>query len=204
MNFYAHPTAEVSTEAIVGPGTRIWHQSQVREGARIGRECIIGKGVYVDFEVVIGNHCKLQNGVYVYHGATLEDGVFLGPGAMLLNDKHPRAINPDGTLKLDTDWEVSPTHIGQGAGIGGGAIILPGVTVGKWAIVGAGSVVTRDVPDYGLAYGNPARLVGFVCACGQRLNFKQETGQNVTLECPSCRHEIRIPQATHRSIAEKL
>jgi UDP-2-acetamido-3-amino-2,3-dideoxy-glucuronate N-acetyltransferase len=192
MNFYAHPTAEISTEAIIGEGTRIWHQAQVRERARIGRDCIVGKGAYVDFEVVIGHCCKLQNGVYVYHRATLEDGVFLGPGVMILNDKNPRAINPDGTLKSDTDWEVSPIHIGHGAGIGGGAIILPGVSVGKWAIIGAGSVVTRDVPDYGLVYGNPARLRGFVCPCGQRLDVKSETAAAVELGCPKCGREISI------------
>lgn len=194
MNFYAHPTAEVSTEATIGQGTRIWHQAQVRERARIGDECIIGKGSYIDFDVVIGNRCKLQNGVYVYHGARVEDGVFLGPGVMLLNDKNPRAINPDGTFKSETDWQVSPVHIGQGAGIGGGALILPGVSVGEWAIIGAGSVVTRDVPDYGLAYGNPARLKGFVCPCGQRLKFKLETSENVQLECPDCRFEKAIAQ----------
>lgn len=194
MNFYTHPTAEVSTEAIIGAGTRIWHQAQVRERARIGQECIIGKGAYVDFDVVIGHRCKLQNGVYVYHGATLEDGVFLGPGVMLLNDKNPRAINPDGTLKSDADWEVSPTYIGQGTGIGGGAIILPGVRVGKWAIVGAGSVVTRDIPDYGLAYGNPARLRGFVCPCGQRLESKLEMDKNIQFECPDCHNKKVIPR----------
>jgi acetyltransferase-like isoleucine patch superfamily enzyme len=198
MNFYVHPTAEVSEEAIIGQGTRIWHQAQVRQGARIGSECIIGKGVYVDFDVVIGDRCKLQNGVYVYHGATLEDGVFLGPGVMLLNDKNPRAIKPDGTLKTDADWQVSPTHIGQGAGIGGGAIILPGVAVGKWAIIGSGAVVTRDMPDYGLAYGNPARLVGFVCPCGQRFKVETETAEVVTLCCPACHFEESMPLATYR------
>lgn len=200
MNFYVHPTAEVSDEAVIGQGTRIWHQVQVRQGARIGSECIIGKGVYVDFDVVIGDRCKLQNGVYVYHGATLEDGVFLGPGVMLLNDKHPRAINPDGTLKTDADWQVSPTRIGQGAGIGGGAIILPGVAVGKWAIIGSGAVVTRHVPDYGLAYGNPARLVGFVCPCGQRLEVETETAEEVKLRCPACHFEESISLATYRQV----
>jgi len=196
MNFYAHPTAEVSPEATIGQGTKIWHQAQVRHGARIGRDCILGKGVYIDFEVTIGQRCKLQNGVYVYHGATVEDGVFLGPGVMLLNDKHPRAINPDGTFKSDADWQVSPTHVGQGAGIGARTVILPGVRVGQWAIVGAGAVVTRDIPDYGLAYGNPARLVGFVCPCGQRLDVRPEKAKGgVTLKCPGCHLEVVIPAA---------
>lgn len=203
-----HPTAEVSEQAEIGEGTSIWHQAQVREGAIIGRECIIGKGVYVDFEVHIGDRCKLQNGVSVYHGATLEDGVFLGPGVVLLNDKRPRAVNPDGSLKSDCDWEISPTYIGEGAGIGGGAMILPGVRVGRWAMVGAGSVVTRDVPDYGLVWGNPARLHGFVCSCGERLKGERETrGQGegergrqgdedtVALRCQKCGAEIEVGRA---------
>lgn len=193
MDIYIHATAEVSSEAAIGEGTRIWHQAQVRPGAHIGRECIIGKGVYIDFDVVIGDRCKLQNGVFVYHGATLEEGVFLGPGVMLLNDKNPRAITPDGNLKTDADWQVSPTYIGYGAGIGGGAVILPGVSVGRWAIVGSGAVVTRNVPDYGLVYGNPARLAGFVCPCGQRLVFKQETTTEVQLQCLQCQGEVGVP-----------
>lgn len=207
MNFYAHPTSEVSAKAVIGPGTRIWHQAQVREGARIGSECILGKGVYVDFDVVIGNRCKLQNGVYVYHGATLEDGVFLGPGVMLLNDKNPRAITPNGALKSDSDWQVSPTHIGYGAGIGASTLILPGVSVGQWAIVGSGSVVTRDIPPYGLAYGNPARLAGFVCPCGQRLapsahefDYEQEPDQDINFECPQCYRNVAIPLTFYHQI----
>ena len=200
MSFYIHPTAEVSNKSTIGYNTRIWHQAQVREGARIGSECIIGKGAYVDFEVIIGNRCKLQNGVYVYHGAVLAEGVFLGPGAMILNDKKPRAINPDGTLKTEADWEVSPVHIGQGAGIGGGAMVLPGVTIGMWAMVGTGAVVTRDVPDYGLCLGNPARLVGFVCACGQRLSFKSEAEEGVILACSACAEEVVIPREVYRQV----
>lgn len=203
MDFFVHPSAEVSDEARVGQGTRIWHQAQVLPRARIGCECILGKGVYVDFDVSIGDRCKLQNGVYVYHGATVEDGVFLGPGVMLLNDKNPRAINPDGRLKSGSDWQVSPTHIGEGAGIGGGSIILPGVTVGKWAIIGAGSVVTKDVPAYGLAFGNPARLEGFVCPCGQRLELKPKGDETVWFECPNCQREVAIPVAAYlRSVSK--
>ncbi len=200
MPYYAHPTAEVSAEATIGRETRIWHQSQIRAGARIGAECIIGKGVYIDFDVVIGNRCKLQNGVYVYHGATLEDGVFLGPGVMVLNDKLPRAINPDGSLKSGDDWQVGRVQIGHGAGVGGGAVILPGVTVGAWAMVGSGAVVTRDIPDFGLVYGNPARLAGFVCACGRRLMPQTQTRETVTLFCNACRQEISIAVAVYEQI----
>ena len=182
---FIHPTADVSDRAVVGPRTRIWHQAQVREGARIGARCIVGKGAYVDLDVTIGDNVKVQNGVYVYHGVTVEDGVFLGPGAILTNDKLPRAINPDGTLKSDADWEVSPTVIRRGASIGAGAVILPGVTVGEFAMVGAGAVVTGDVPAHGLVYGNPARLHGYVCRCGQRVS-QQDSHQWKCEVCNEC------------------
>ncbi len=203
MSFYVHPTAEVSPETTIGEGTRIWHQAQIRQGAQIGEQCIIGKGVYIDFDVVIGHRCKLQNGVFVYHGATLAEGVFLGPGVMVLNDKNPRAITPDGALKSDADWQVSPTHIGYGTGVGGGAIILPGVSVGKWAIIGSGAVVTRNIPDYGLTYGNPARLAGFVCPCGQRLAPTEATSteqDTVNLVCGACQRQATLPGAVYGQI----
>jgi len=179
---YIHSTAEISAQAIIGEGTRIWHHAQVRDRARVGYNCIVGKGVYIDSDVVIGNNVKIQNGVFVYHGATVEDGVFLGPGAMLLNDRFPRAINPDGSLKTDSDWVVGPIYLGYGASIGGGAIVLPGVRVGRFAMVAAGAVVSCDVPDYGLVVGVPARLRGWVCACTQRLI---ERGNNQWY-CPRC------------------
>jgi len=164
-----HPTADVSADAAIGAGTRIWHQAQVREGAVIGRQCIIGKGAYVDKDVRIGDFCKLQNGVFVFHGFTVEDGVFLGPGVMLLNDKHPRAINIDGTPKSDADWDASDGIVRYGAAVGGGAVVLPGVAVGRMALIGSGAVVTRDVPERGIVAGNPARLRGFACDCGRPL-----------------------------------
>ena len=102
--YFVHPTADVSAEAMIGSGTRIWHQAQVRERACLGVNCIVGKGAYIDFGVSIGDNVKIQNGVYVYHGVTVEDGVFLGPGVILTNDRLPRAINPDGALKSDDDW----------------------------------------------------------------------------------------------------
>ena len=173
---HVHPTAEVSPQALIGPGTRIWHQAQVRERASLGADCIVGKGAYIDFDVSIGSNCKIQNGVFIYHGVTLQDGVFLGPGVVLTNDKLPRAINPDGTQKSDADWEVNPILIKRGASIGARAVILPGVTVGSFAMVGAGSVVTRDVPDQGLVFGNPGRLHGYVCACGRRLSSADDAG----------------------------
>ena len=166
---YVHPSADVSPEASIGGGTKVWHQAQVREGARIGRHCVLGKGAYVDRDVSVGDNCKIQNGASVFHGFHLEDGVFIGPGALLLNDLHPRAVNPDGSPKSDADWEVTEGRVRYGASIGGGAVVLPGVTVGTMALVGAGAVVTRDVPDRGIVTGNPARLRGFACDCGRAL-----------------------------------
>jgi acetyltransferase-like isoleucine patch superfamily enzyme len=184
-----HPTADVSPKATIGHGTKVWHQAQIREGVYIGPNCIIGKGVYVDFGVSIGANSKLQNGVYVYHGATVEDGVFLGPGVILTNDKSPRAINPDGSLKSDADWQISPIHIKRGASLGAGSIVLPGVTIGEFAMIGAGAVVTRDVPPHGLVYGSPGRLHGYVCRCGQLLTTSEPLSEKDIPDvwlCPTC------------------
>ena len=186
---FIHPTAEVSPQAIIGPGTRIWHQAQVRERASLGANCIVGKGAYIDFDVTIGSNVKLQNGVFVYHGVTIEDGVFLGPGVILTNDKLPRAINPDGTLKSDADWDVSPILIKRGASIGARAVVLPGVTIGEFSLVEAGAVVTRDVPDNGLVYGNPAHLHGYVCKCGRPLS----PADGDTWYCAACDERYSLP-----------
>jgi len=191
-----HPTAEVSESAQIGDGTQIWHQSQVREGARIGRNCILGKGVYVDFDVQIGDHCKLQNGASVYHGVRLEDGVFVGPGVILTNDRHPRAINPNGSLKTDADWEVGHIHVKRGASLGAGSLVLPDVTIGEFALVGAGAVVTRSVPDHGLVVGNPARLVGYVCRCGRPLTSAADRGVEGWYRCNVCDETYHLPPLT--------
>lgn len=178
MTIRIHPSADVSEQAQIEDGTSIWHQAQVREGVKIGRNCILSKGVYVDSNVSIGDNCKIQNFASVYHGVTIEDGVFVGPHACFTNDLRPRAINPDGSLKSGNDWNVSPTLIKRGAALGANSTIICGVTIGEWAMVAAGSVVTRDVPDYGLVMGNPARLRGHVCKCGNKLNK--------TLQCNIC------------------
>jgi UDP-2-acetamido-3-amino-2,3-dideoxy-glucuronate N-acetyltransferase len=160
-NTSVHPTAIVETGAIVGPGTRIWHHSHVRSGSRIGARCRIGFGVYVDTDVVIGDRCKIQNHVSVYRGAILEDDVFVGPGVMFTNDRYPRADA--------ATWEVVRTHVRAGASVGANATIVCGVEVGERSMVGAGSVVTTDVPSHGLVMGTPARLHGWVCTCGRPL-----------------------------------
>ena len=191
-----HPTAQVSPHAEIGEGTTIWNQTQVREGAVIGRDCILSKDVYVDAGVRIGSNVKIQNGVSVYHGVIVEDGVFVGPHVCFTNDRHPRAINPDGTLKGASDWVVSETRIEYGAALGAGAVILSGITIGKWAMVAAGAVVTHDVPAYGLAVGHPARLRGFVCPCGMGLERVGEGGDGVVhTRCAKCGAAIDIQMA---------
>ena len=165
---YIHPSALVEEGAIIGSGTRVWHLVQVRPGAKIGEDCIIGRGVFVDSGVVIGNRVKVQNYVSIYHGVTIEDGVFVGPHAVFTNDKLPRAITPDGQIKSADDWVVSPTVVRYGASIGANSVLVCGITVGRWAMIGAGSVVTKDVPDYGLVVGNPATLIGYVREDGSR------------------------------------
>lgn len=164
-----HPSADVADDAIIGENSKIWHFVQIRPHARLGQECVIGRGVYIDAHVVLGNRVKVQNYVSIYDGVTIDDGVFVGPHVVFTNDKLPRAVNPDGTLKAATDWTISLTHIREGAGLGANSTIVCGITIGRWALIGAGSVVTKDVPDFGLVVGNPARLIGYVCRCGRRL-----------------------------------
>ena len=181
-----HPTADVAADAEIGDGTSIWNQAQVRERARIGRRCVIGKNVYVDTDVVIGDDVKVQNNVSLFHGVRVEDGVFIGPHACFTNDRLPRAINADGSLKTDADWEVSPTLVRRGAAIGANSTILPGITIGRWALVGSGSVVTHDVGDHELVAGNPARRFGGACPCGQPLRDAPD-GSEFRGPCPRCR-----------------
>jgi UDP-2-acetamido-3-amino-2,3-dideoxy-glucuronate N-acetyltransferase len=188
-----HHTAEVSDQAQIGEATRIWHHAQIREHARIGNNCIVGKGVYVDHDVVIGDNVKIQNGAFVYHGVTVEDGVFIGPGACLTNDRYPRAVLPSGELKGVDDWHVEPITIRRGASVGARAVVLPGIVVGRFAMVAAGAVVTKDVPDHGLVQGNPARLVGYVCACGRRLTEQGGEGEETRLVCLPCQLSLCMP-----------
>jgi UDP-2-acetamido-3-amino-2,3-dideoxy-glucuronate N-acetyltransferase len=184
-----HPSAEVSPDAKIGAGTRIWNDVQVREGAIIGSDCNVGKGVYIDKGVVIGDRVKIQNYACLYRGVSVEDGVFIGPHVVFTNDRYPRAVSPDGQIKTDADWQAEPTLVRHGASIGAGCIVVSGVTIGRWAMVGAGSVVTRDVPEQALVVGNPARVGGYVCECGQRLEHEES---NRWL-CPACGAVYDLP-----------
>jgi UDP-2-acetamido-3-amino-2,3-dideoxy-glucuronate N-acetyltransferase len=163
------PTADVDERAQIGARTRVWHLAQVREGARIGADCTIGRGAYVGPDVVLGDSCKLQNYALVYEPARLGRGVFIGPAAVLTNDEFPRAITPDGTLKSAADWHAVGVTIGDGASIGARAVCIAPVTIGAWALVAAGAVVTADVPDHALVVGAPARRIGWVGRAGRPL-----------------------------------
>ena len=203
MSIRIHPSAEVSEKAEIGDGTNIWHHCQIREGAKLGQQCVLGKGVYIDAGVTIGNHVKIQNYVSVFHGVTIEDGVFIGPHVCFTNDLLPRAINPDGSFKASDDWIMSETLIRRGASLGANSTIRCGIKIGCWAMTGSGSVITRDVPDYGLAWGNPARLRGFVCPCGEKLLFEYQVDQNILTQCSKCGQHIYIPLSDWNQIASK-
>jgi acetyltransferase-like isoleucine patch superfamily enzyme len=145
--------------------------------------------VYVGAGVKLGRNCKIQNNALLYEGVELEDGVFVGPQVCFTNDFLPRAVNPDLSLKTAEDWHVGQTRVCEGASVGAQAVVVTGVTIGKWALVGAGSVVTHDVPDHGLVYGQPARLRGWVCSCARRLAINGSTGW-----CEHCERSIALPQ----------
>jgi UDP-2-acetamido-3-amino-2,3-dideoxy-glucuronate N-acetyltransferase len=173
-------TADVDPRAEIGEGTRVWHLAQVREGARIGRECVIGRGAYVGPGVAIGHRCKIQNHALVYEPAVIEDGAFVGPAAVFTNDYFPRAVTPDGRLKGGDDWTAVGVTIREGASIGARAVCVAPVTVGRWAMVAAGSVVTRDVPDFALVAGSPARRIRWVGHAGVPL----QPVDDATFRCP--------------------
>jgi acetyltransferase-like isoleucine patch superfamily enzyme len=188
MSYYAHPTAVVESET-VGEGTKIWHFAHVRRGAQIGRDCNIGKSVYIDTGAVIGSNVKVQNFVSVYKGVTVEDDVFIGPSATFTNDMYPRAFIWD-------EEHVSATRIGRGASIGANATIVCGISVGEYAMIGAGALVAEDVPAFALMLGNPARRKGYVCYCGRRAKrvagAEAGSGGKTIYICESCGKAIEI------------
>jgi acetyltransferase-like isoleucine patch superfamily enzyme len=172
-----HETAVVEDGAALGPGTRVWHHAHVRSGAVVGADCVLGKNVFVDEGAVVGDRCKIQNNVSVYRGVTLGDEVFVGPSAVFTNDLRPRAAA--------ADWQVTPTVVEDGASVGANATIVCGTVLGRAAMVAAGAVVTRDVAPHQLVAGNPARHLGWVCACGEVVGRDAEPPAD--LRCPAHR-----------------
>lgn len=181
-------SADVSSAAIIGEHASIWHLAQIREGAVLGTGCTIGRGAYIGPEVELGDHCKIQNYALVYEPARLADGVFIGPAAVLTNDLFPRAINVDGSLKSPDDWNSVGVTIARGAAIGARAVCIAPISIGAWAMVAAGAVVTKDVPDYAIVAGVPARQVGWVGEAGRPLDSFE--GQWVCPETGSIYREL--------------
>ncbi len=184
---FIHETAVVSAHATIGEGTKIWHYVHVREGAKIGKHCVLGKDVYVDHYVTIGDGVKIQNGVSVYHGVTLQDEVFVGPNAVFTNDLLPRSHH--------TTWRVVETVVEKGASIGANATIVCGVRLGEYCMIGAGTVVLKNVPPHALVVGNPGRLIGYVCACGHHLHRDYHIANTNLFQfvCVSCKRAYALP-----------
>lgn len=160
------PSADVSPNATIGEGSSIWHLAQVREEAELGENCIVGRGAYVGTGVVIGDNVKIQNYALVYEPAVVADGAFIGPAAVFTNDHFPRSVNPDGSQKSSHDWEPVGVTVREGASIGARAVCVAPVTIGRWAMVAAGATVVKDVPDFALVVGVPARRIGWVGRAG--------------------------------------
>ncbi|MEO6713321.1 MAG: acyltransferase [Mycobacteriales bacterium] len=178
-----HPTADVDERAAIGEGTSVWHYAQVRENATLGRDCVIGRGAYIGPGVTLGDACKVQNYGLVYEPAVLGTGVFIGPGAVLTNDLYPRAANADLTVKSASDWQPIGVTIRDGASIGARAVCVAPVTIGRWALVAAGSVVVADVPDFALVAGVPARRLRWVGRAGVPL--EPVVGSPTSFTCPA-------------------
>jgi acetyltransferase-like isoleucine patch superfamily enzyme len=172
---FIHADADVDQNAIIAADAKIWDLARIRSGSSIGSGTIVGRNAYVDTDVVIGKNCKIQNNALIYSPSVIADGVFIGPGAILTNDLNPRAINEDQTLKSATDWQIQRVEVQTGASIGAGAICVAPVIIGSWAMVGAGAVVVKNVPNYALVVGNPAKQIGWVGKSGSKLEKVSES-----------------------------
>lgn len=177
-DYFIHESSFLDDGAEIGPGTKIWHFCHVMSGARIGKYCNIGQNVFVARDTVIGDNVKIQNNVSIYQGVIIEDDVFLGPSMVFTNVKNPRS-------HVERKSEFQTTLIRQGATIGANATIVCGVILGRYSFVGAGAVVTRDVPDYAIVYGNPGRIHGWMCQCGIQLLFAKINNQEQAI-CTNC------------------
>jgi acetyltransferase-like isoleucine patch superfamily enzyme len=198
---FIHPQADVDQGAVIGSGSKIWELARIRSGVKIGPKTIIGRSAYIDTDVQIGANCKIQNNALIYSPAVIADGVFIGPGAILTNDLNPRAINETGTLKSAADWKVQRVEILFGASIGAGAICVAPVRIGSWAMVGAGSVVIKNVPDFALVVGNPAKQIGWVGKAGSKLD-KSKNQENKFI-CPITNSEYLEESGKLRAQDEK-
>ncbi len=180
-----HETATVDEGAIIGSGTNIWHYAHVRGTAVIGKDCNVGHCVYIDQNVKIGSNVKIGNKASIFQGVEIGNGCFIGPHVAFTNDKRPRSLG---------SWEIVRTTVMDGASIGANSTILCGVTLGSDCMVGSGSVVTRDVPQNALVYGNPAKVRGFVCSCGNDAEKSSKKGRNVAMKCVKCGKAFEIPE----------
>jgi len=178
------PTAIVDKNVVIREGTRVWNFVHIRENAEIGKQCVLADYVYVGRGVKIGNNVKLENRATVYEGVTIQDKVFVGPHVTFTNDPYPRSFS--------TDWKILQTLVKEGSSIGAGTVIVCGVTIGEYTLIGAGSVVTEDMPPHALAYGNPARIRGFVCRCSRKLEIEEKKKTYVLMKCQFCRKKYKI------------
>ncbi|RDG39749.1 acyltransferase [Streptomyces corynorhini] len=182
MNYRVQPSAQVDATAVIGDGSSVWDLAQIRERARLGEGCVVGRGAYVGTGVLIGDNVKIQNYALVYEPAELADGVFIGPSVVLTNDHNPRSVDPEGKQKRGDDWEAVGVQIAEGASLGARSVCVAPVRIGRWSMVAAGAVVTKDVPDFALVVGVPARAVGWVGRAGVRLVAREE--EPGVWECP--------------------
>lgn len=178
---FIHPSAIIEAKNI-GIGTHIWAFSHIMKDVKIGKDCNIGDHVFIESGVCIGNYVTIKNNVMIWNGVTIEDGVFVGPGVIFTNDLYPRSRRFNETAKRYSGNWLKETLVLQGCSIGAGSIILCGITLGKFSLIGAGSIVTGNIPDYVLVFGNPAKKIGYVCKCGELLDFKDKMA-----DCHTCK-----------------
>ena len=192
-----HSTADVAESAVIPASSRVWHYAQIRENATLGANCIVGRGAYVGTGVVVGDNCKIQNFALVYEPARLANGVFIGPAVVFTNDQFPRAVNADGSPKTASDWQPVGVTVGEGASIGASSVCIAPLSIGAWALVGSGSTVTKNVPDFALVVGNPAKRIGWVGRAGVPL----VEGPAGTWVCPET--SLEYVQTAHDTLTEK-